>query len=240
MATRLALSFLALTAVSRGQASLPGDLPSCVTTCYNAKLSEASWLVPGVGNTDLAALCASGTFVQAFQTCLSDNCNDQDSSTGQSLFSQVCSAQATATSIAGEASSTLSDLASSASSAFAEATSEASSILATAITATEVGALSSASAEVLSSLESVSSRLSDELASRSSEIASEVSSQVASATSFSSSSGTSSSPTATGTTGASGENQGDGDNSAPALHPGAIVGMLATALAAGLGIGALA
>lgn len=37
-----------------------------------------------------------------------------------------------------------------------------------------------------------------------------------------------------------GENQGDGDNSAPALHPGAIVGMLATALAAGLGIGALA
>ncbi|GJN93657.1 hypothetical protein Rhopal_006714-T1 [Rhodotorula paludigena] len=177
MATRLALSFLALAAVSRGQASLPGDLPSCVTTCYDAKRSEASWLVPGVGNTDLAALCASGTFVQAFQTCLSDNC---------------------------------------------------------------VGALSSASAEVLSSLESVSSRLSDELASRSSEIASEVSSQVASVTSFSSSSGTSSSPTATGTTGASGENQGDGDNSAPALHPGAIVGMLATALAAGLGIAALA
>lgn len=74
MAFRLALSFLALAAVSRGQASLPGDLPSCVTTCYNAKLSEASWLVPGVGNADLAALCASGAFVQAFQNCLSDNC----------------------------------------------------------------------------------------------------------------------------------------------------------------------
>ncbi|GAA5974329.1 hypothetical protein JCM11641_006740 [Rhodosporidiobolus odoratus] len=57
LATLLALSSLAA-------AQLPSSAPGCVTRCLQAKISEASFLAPGVDGNDLAGLCATSTFVQ--------------------------------------------------------------------------------------------------------------------------------------------------------------------------------
>lgn len=74
MMITLAALFPLLALLPLASAQLPASAPHCVATCLQAKINEASSLAPGVQPTDLAGLCATSAFVEAYNNCLSDNC----------------------------------------------------------------------------------------------------------------------------------------------------------------------
>ncbi|GAA5972507.1 hypothetical protein JCM11641_001875 [Rhodosporidiobolus odoratus] len=76
-------------------AQLGPDAPACATRCFATKIQEASTLAPGVSSSDLAGLCASSRFVQAFYNCVQDRvtegtCSAQDYATAVTLAQAVC------------------------------------------------------------------------------------------------------------------------------------------------------
>ncbi|GAA5825362.1 hypothetical protein JCM3770_005235 [Rhodotorula araucariae] len=208
MALRFALPLIALLPLAIAQ--LAADAPACAAKCFQAKIDEALSLAPGVQASDLAGLCSSATFLEAYQICLGDNCpNEEDTTAGEALGSQACAAATTSAAIDESASSTIDSLSSSASSVLESASSRADSIISTDVTATESGALTGASSSLSSSLASVSSSLASDVSSRAASITSSASNAGLSSTSKGSSSG---SPTASGSIGNS---TTGGSNSAP-------------------------
>ncbi|KAL7336427.1 hypothetical protein BJY59DRAFT_41445 [Rhodotorula toruloides] len=177
-------------------AQLPSSAPGCVARCFQAKINEAGQLAPNVQSGNLAGLCQTPAFVNAWDQCLADNCSDADRQTGQSLGQQVCNAAASSASVAQSASSSAASLESSAASVAASASSAASSALASASTQTSFGAAASAASSLSSSLASVTSSLNSDVSSRVSEISASASSKIASVTSLSASSGSSGTATA--------------------------------------------
>ncbi|BGO94420.1 hypothetical protein NBRC10512_003794 [Rhodotorula toruloides] len=71
-------------------AQLPANAPGCATRCFTTKVMEASTLAPGVSPSDIAGLCRSANFVQAYVNCLGDHCTGNDYTTGITLGQAVC------------------------------------------------------------------------------------------------------------------------------------------------------
>ncbi len=74
MMIRLIALFPFLALLPLASAQLPASAPHCVATCLRAKINEAGSLAPGVQPSDIAALCATPAFVEAYDNCLSENC----------------------------------------------------------------------------------------------------------------------------------------------------------------------
>ncbi|BGP26919.1 extracellular membrane protein, CFEM domain protein [Rhodotorula toruloides] len=68
----------------------PANAPVCATRCFTTKIMEAGQLAPGVSPTDIAGLCRSVNFVQAYVNCLGDHCTGNNYATGIQLGQAVC------------------------------------------------------------------------------------------------------------------------------------------------------
>lgn len=55
-------------------AQLPSSAPECVARCFQAKINEAGQLAPNVQSGNLAGLCQTPAFINAWDQCLADNC----------------------------------------------------------------------------------------------------------------------------------------------------------------------
>lgn len=71
---KIAVLFPLVALLPLASAQLPASAPHCVATCLQAKINEAGSLAPGVQPTDVAGLCATSAFVEAYDNCLSENC----------------------------------------------------------------------------------------------------------------------------------------------------------------------
>jgi hypothetical protein len=83
----IAALFPLLALMPLASAQLPASAPHCVATCLQAKINEAGSLAPRVQPSDIAGLCATSAFVEAYDNCLSENC----ASLGPRIFSSPSS-----------------------------------------------------------------------------------------------------------------------------------------------------
>ncbi|GAA5865606.1 hypothetical protein JCM3774_002066 [Rhodotorula dairenensis] len=77
-----------LAALAAAQSSTTA--PACATGCFATKITEAGYLAPSVSATDLAALCETEAFTQAYYNCMAYHCTPDEYQQGVILGQAVC------------------------------------------------------------------------------------------------------------------------------------------------------
>ncbi|GAA5988776.1 hypothetical protein JCM10908_006165 [Rhodotorula pacifica] len=88
---RLAAVYTLLASVTTlATAQTSASAPACATACFATKITEAGYLAPSVSATDLAALCETQSFTQAYYNCMSYHCTAEEYQQGVILGTAVC------------------------------------------------------------------------------------------------------------------------------------------------------
>ncbi|KAG0661050.1 hypothetical protein C6P46_004157 [Rhodotorula mucilaginosa] len=181
----IAALFPLLALMPLASAQLPASAPHCVATCLQAKINEAGSLAPRVQPSDIAGLCATSAFVEAYDnlTSSADSCSDEAAELGRGGRRPFAPSKVlrsggefgcVETALTGSASSKLASASSSIKSEASDATSEAEgSVFTTVASATSSASgtrtsTASGSESISSSFASVTSSLASEVSSRAS------------------------------------------------------------------------
>ncbi|KWU45069.1 hypothetical protein RHOSPDRAFT_33317 [Rhodotorula sp. JG-1b] len=239
MMITLAALFPLLALLPLASAQLPASAPHCVATCLQAKINEAGSLAPGVQPSDVAGLCATSAFVEAYDNCLSENCSSDEADTGRSLRKKLCAAASTSATLTGSAATKLASASSSAESMASDATSEAEgSVFTTVATASPASGTSNSGASgsdsISSSVASITSSLASEVSSRAQALSSSYSNRVVSVSSKASS--LSSAASASGSAAAASASQGDGNGAFAVASPSIFTAFLSSVVLGALAV----
>lgn len=66
--------FAATLPLSAAQVFLPSSAPQCARNCFQIKVVQAPYLAPNVNPSNLAGLCATPSWFEAYANCMRDNC----------------------------------------------------------------------------------------------------------------------------------------------------------------------
>ncbi|KAG0654733.1 hypothetical protein C6P46_001521 [Rhodotorula mucilaginosa] len=87
---RLAVAYAVAAYLSVLALAQDSSAPVCATSCFATKITEAGYLAPSVSATDLAALCETASFTQAYYNCMSYHCTPDEYQRGVVLGQVVC------------------------------------------------------------------------------------------------------------------------------------------------------